>query len=128
MEIKIKYESKLVPKGFIGITLYPTIHLNLSKEMLISYYGVEKYLQILEHEKYHWVQQRELSVLKTNTFITGINFYILYVLNWMLNVLSLVRIKTAYRDICFEREACYGENFPGSLKERKKFGWVKFII
>lgn len=128
METCVKFESKLVPKGFIGITLYPNIYLGRNKEDIIRIWGQEYHDSLINHESIHLEQQRELSVFKTETFVTGINFYILYVLNWLLNILSLVRTFSAYKMICFEIEANEYEKDLVYLKSRKKFNWINFIF
>jgi len=60
-DMKIKV-SKIVPTGFVGITLWP----------FGIYVSDEKYLtsaRIINHEKIHWKQQKETL---------GIIFYLIY--------------------------------------------------
>jgi hypothetical protein len=124
----IKYNSKLIKGNVVAMALYPNIYIGKTKEVFIAHYGQYYLDKIINHESIHLAQQKELSLFKTNTFITGINFYMLYGLNWLLNILSLVRIKTAYKDICFEREANMNENNLNYLKTRKKFSWINYIF
>ena len=59
--------SKLVPKGFIGITIWPFIFLRYD----VKHHGIIRYSRLVNHEKIHLRQQIELLIIP---------FYILYVL------------------------------------------------
>lgn len=69
------------------------------------------------HEVIHILQQRELLVIP---------FYVLYFLNWLLNI--PVHWGGAYRNICFEREAYACDDIEIYLFLRKRFAWVDYII
>ncbi len=72
----------------------------------------------LNHERIHLRQQIELLVIP---------FYIFYGLNYIFNRFKYKRHDTAYRNICFEREAYQNESNLQYLKERKILNWVKYI-
>lgn len=64
---------------------------------------------LLNHEKIHWQQQKEMLILP---------FYVWYVVEWMFK---------GYRQISFEREAYENDVNPDYLKTRKKWQWVKYL-
>lgn len=72
---------------------------------------------MLNHEKIHIKQQTELLV---------VGFWILYVLNWLYN---LIRFKgdtyKAYMEIIFEREAYRNEKDLSYLNHRGLYAWTK---
>ncbi|HEY1024413.1 MAG TPA: hypothetical protein VGE26_04565 [Sphingobacteriaceae bacterium] len=73
---------------------------------------------LINHEKIHLKQQLELLILP---------FYLLYLLNYLIN---LVRYRThfqAYRNIGFEREAYSMEKDLKYLEHRKLWSWIKFL-
>lgn len=112
----IVYKSKLVPKGYAGITLYPFVFLRDTEEEIIKKRGLKGYNKLINHEKIHLAQQLELLV---------IFFYILYVLNFIFNV---IRGSTkAYKDIIFEKEAYDKENDLKYLNKRKFWRWIRYI-
>ena len=97
--------SKLVPKGFIGITIWPFIFLRYDE----VYHGGERYTRLVNHEKIHLEQQKELLIIP---------FYILYV---------TFALFYGYKNIPFEREAHKFENNSFYLKNRKLFAWIKYF-
>lgn len=106
MKIKV---SKIVPKGYIGITLWP----------FGIYVSEEKYLtdvRLLNHEKIHWEQQKELI---------GIFFYLLYGIEYIVKLFKWG--KQAYYNLAAEREANKHENDGFYLINRKRYNWLKYI-
>lgn len=73
--------------------------------------------RLLLHERIHLAQQRELLVLP---------FYVWYCLEYGYNLLVYRDRDKAYRNISFEREAYYGEQFRDYLQERKLFAFFPF--
>ena len=99
--------SKILPKGILGITLFPFIILKKK-----SY----KENQILmNHEKIHLRQQLELLVIP---------FYIWYLLAYLFNLMKYKNKNKAYRNIIFEKEAYSNEADLEYLKNRKWFGFI----
>ena len=78
-----------------------------------------RYDQVLiNHEKIHLRQQAELMVVP---------FYILYLLNYLVNIFIYRRHSKAYRNICFEREAYEYEKDQAYLQSRKWYQWIKYL-
>ena len=69
--------------------------------------------EIINHERIHSAQQRELLYLP---------FFILYLLEWLLRLLTNgLRPHAAYRALSFEREAYLHQSNPRYLKTRPPF-------
>ncbi len=100
----------LVPKGYVGITLYPLIILNES--------SLKTNKAIVNHETIHLVQQKELGVL---------GFYIWYVLEFFVKLFYYKDWNLAYRAISFEREAYACERDLKYLNNRKIWSFLKYI-
>lgn len=100
----------MVPKGFIGITLYPFIFLK-KKDL--------KENQILiNHEKIHLKQQAELLV---------VFFYLFYLIEWAIKFLKYQNSYIAYKNLSFEREAYLNEKNLNYLKTRKFWAFIKHL-
>ncbi len=100
----------MVPKGYIGITLYPFIF--LKKKDLKS----NKLL--INHEKIHLKQQVELLL---------IFFYIFYGLEWFIKYFKYKNGYIAYQNLSFEREAYKNEKNFNYLKTRKFWAFIKYL-
>ncbi|MCV6629894.1 MAG: hypothetical protein OIF50_08550 [Flavobacteriaceae bacterium] len=103
--------SKIFPKEFIGLTLWPIIFLK------------EKHMKgdwvLLNHERIHLRQQWELWVLP---------FYVFYGVEWFLRfVYYRFDGYKAYRMISFEQEAYAMENHLDYLQYRKTFSFLKYL-
>lgn len=103
-------QTRLVPEGdILAITLFGLV-LTRHKEL------VDKY--VLNHELIHCHQQLEWLYLP---------FFVLYGLEWLLNILrqKLTRGKIsfdrAYREISFEREAYAHDHDLGYLRRRRLY-------
>ncbi|MFC3561248.1 hypothetical protein [Pedobacter jamesrossensis] len=90
-----------------GMAIFPFIL--LKKES----YKSDK--QIVNHEKIHLRQQLELLVFP---------FYLLYLINYLINLLRYKKHDLAYRKIIFEKEAYRYENDLNYLKNGNWFGWL----
>ena len=73
---------------------------------------------IINHEKIHLRQQLELLVFP---------FYILYVINYLINLIRYQNHHTAYLNIIFEKEAYKYDLNPEYLKNGNWYGWFKLI-
>lgn len=108
MQIKV---SKIVPKGYAGITLWP----------FGIYVSKPEYLddaRIINHEFIHWEQQKELF---------GIFFYLLYGIEYVVKLFKWK--KEAYRNIAAEREAYkFEDKLLYLIHERKRYAWLKYIF
>ena len=98
-----------IPKGYIGITLWP-FGIYVIPNIKNSY--------TVNHEKIHWAQQKELPVL----------FYVLYGLFYIVNLCRYkFDTKKAYYAIPFEIEAYIQEDNTEYLQERYDYAWLKYI-
>jgi hypothetical protein len=73
---------------------------------------------LIRHENIHLQQQIELLVIP---------FYLLYVINYLVNLLQYKNHQQAYIKIIFEREAYQHENDVDYLTNRKLWGWIKYL-
>ena len=73
--------------------------------------------KILRHGFIHFRQQLELLILP---------FYVLYLMNYLLNLMVFREHDRAYRNILFEREAYANEANPEYLKHRRYFAWLRY--
>lgn len=88
-----------------AITLYPFV--------FVKGEGSEK---MINHENIHLEQQKELWI---------IGFYVLYLLDWALNLAKGMTKKEAYRNIIFEKEAYDNDDNLAYLKTRTPMSWRK---
>ena len=100
----------LVPKGYVGITIFPFIFLK------------HKFLKtnnhLVNHEKIHLKQQLELLILP---------FYFWYSLEFLIRFIVYRNWNKAYRNISFEREAFVNEKDLNYLKSRPLLNFINFI-
>ncbi len=99
----------VVPKGYVGITLYPFVLLR-DENMRFN-------TTLINHESIHLQQQLELLVIP---------FYLLYVSEFLLKLLYYKNWTTAYQNISFEREAYTNEKDLNYLKLRPFWSFMKF--
>ena len=100
----------LIPKGFVGITIFPFIFIK-NREL-------KRNKVLINHEKIHLKQQLELLILF---------FYIFYFLEWLFKFLKYKNAYTAYLNISFEREAYKEEENLNYLKERKNWAFINYL-
>lgn len=72
---------------------------------------------LLNHERIHLHQQLELLIVP---------FYILYFINYLVNLVKYCEHHKAYFNIIFEKEAFNNEKNPNYLSNRQLFGWLSF--
>lgn len=73
---------------------------------------------LINHEKIHLRQQAELLIIP---------FYILYLLNYLINLAAYRKHGQAYLNIVFEREAYNNEADNTYLTNRKWFSWYRYL-
>lgn len=107
-----------VLKGYFAVSFFPFIFTKLKKnEYVLSQIkkgasvkiAERKWAIIINHEKIHLAQQRELLIIP---------FYVLYGISFLRNYLKYKNRKEAYRNIIFEREALHNENSFEYLSKR----------
>jgi len=107
MIIVIKY---LIPKGFQGWVLFPFVFLKDKK--------LKRNPVFMNHERIHLRQQMELLVLP---------FFLWYGIEYLFRWIQYRNRHQAYRNISFEREAYQNENALDYLKQRRLFGFFKYL-
>ena len=100
----------LIPKGFVGITLWPFVLLASDQQ--------RRNPVTVFHERIHLRQQIEMLVVP---------FFIWYGLEYLMRLLQYKDRKRAYRNISFEREAYGNEKSPDYLKSRAFWRFLYFI-
>ena len=80
-------------RNYVGLTLWPFI--------FVKEDTLKKDVILINHEKIHLKQQRELLILP---------FYIWYICEWLFRTLLYLNSYRAYQNISFEREAYANEN------------------
>ena len=79
----------------------------------------KRFSRILRHEQIHLKQMNELLVIP---------FYVLYVLNFIINLIRYrFNIRMSYYNIIFEREAYRGQYIKDYLQKREVFAWVRLL-
>ena len=113
--MKIIYNSKLLKiitfgiKWVSGITLYPFIILKNE---------CSSDNEILNHEKIHIAQQKELLVFP---------FMLWYIIEFIIRLIIYWDSKKAYKNICFEKEAYDNDHDFNYLKTRRIFSFCKYL-
>jgi len=108
--MKVIY-NKLIPvKGFIAINLFGIIFSRKEKKPL------EK--RTVNHELIHTKQMLETLF---------VFFYLIYGIHFLIQLVRFRNWKTAYRNVCFEREAYYFQYHENYLKRRRLFYWIKLF-
>lgn len=72
----------------------------------------------MNHEFIHFRQQIELLILP---------FYIIYILNYLINLILYHNHQQAYRNILFEREAYENDAKLNYLADRKFASWTTYL-
>ncbi|WP_217277352.1 hypothetical protein [Pedobacter foliorum] len=72
---------------------------------------------LINHERIHFKQQLELLIIP---------FYILYLLNYLINLIRYKNHYLAYFNILFEKEAYHFDDDLSYLTHRKVFAWIRF--
>jgi hypothetical protein len=99
--------TRLVP--YSAIALYPFI--------LVKKQEMKENNILINHEKIHHRQQLELLIVP---------FYILYFINYIVNLIRYKKHFKAYKEIIFEREAFAMDENLEYLKQRKFCAFLKF--
>ena len=73
---------------------------------------------LLNHERIHLKQQAELLVIP---------FYVLYLINYLINIAKYRNHDKAYLNIVFEQEAYAKDADPSYLKCRKMYSWLRYF-
>nr|WP_299101824.1 hypothetical protein [uncultured Winogradskyella sp.] len=101
----------LVPRGYVGITIFPFV--------LLKFEGLRGSKTLLNHEKIHLKQQIELLIVP---------FFIIYVIEFLIKLVTYRNWDLAYKNISFEREAYANEKDLDYLKSKSFYSFVNYFI
>jgi len=73
---------------------------------------------VVNHEKIHFCQQLELFIFP---------FYLLYGINYLINLARFKNHSQAYFNLCFEKEAYANDDNSGYIKARNLYSWLKHL-
>lgn len=83
--------------------------------VLFVHHGVYLSNELINHERIHTAQQREMLF---------VFFYIFYMIEWLVR---LPMRGNAYRNISFEREAYANQRNLDYLKSRPLYAWRRYL-
>ena len=99
----------IVPRGYLGITIFPF--------MFLKYSALKGNAVLINHEKIHLRQQMELLIIP---------FFIIYTFEFLFRLVQNKNWNLAYRNISFEREAYAKEKDLNYLKSRSFWTFFKY--
>ncbi len=100
--------TKFIP--YSAMALYPFI--------FIKKHELKNDIVLINHERIHHRQQLELLIVP---------FYLIYFINYLINLFRYKNHFAAYKEIVFEREAFAMDKNLEYLKHRKLFAFLKFF-
>ncbi|WAC01716.1 hypothetical protein N7U66_17710 [Lacinutrix neustonica] len=106
----ILFSKYLVPKGYVGITIFPFV--------VLKHHALKGNRVLVNHEKIHLKQQIELLVIL---------FYVFYGIEFMVRLIKYKNWNMAYKNISFEREAYTNENNLEYLNTRTFWMFFSYI-
>lgn len=106
----VVFSKYLVPKGYLGITIFPFVILKHSR--------LKKDVVLMNHERIHLRQQLELLVLP---------FFIFYSFEFLIRLFQYKSWHLAYKQISFEREAYTKEKDLNYLKSRSFWSFINYF-
>ena len=102
----------------VHLSFLPASGMAIFPFVLIKYAKLEADRQIINHELIHLRQQIELLIIP---------FFMLYLLNYLFNLIRYRNHDRAYRNIIFEREAYCNDSNYSYLSNRKFATWIKYL-
>lgn len=99
----------IVPRGFIGITIFPF--------MFLKNKALKANTVLVNHEKIHLRQQLELLIIP---------FFVIYGIEFLVRLIQYKNWNIAYRNISFEREAYKNEKDLNYIKLRPFMAFIHF--
>jgi len=106
----IIFSKYIVPKGYLGITIFPFV--------ILRHNSLKQDSALINHERIHLKQQLELLVLP---------FFIIYSFEFLIRLFQYKSWHLAYRNISFEREAYANEKDLNYLKSRSFWNFIKYL-
>lgn len=107
--MKIIYNGLIPAKRFVAMTVWPLLFVRKEFDNMEMPF-------VFNHERIHAAQQKELLL---------VGFYIIYLYEWIRNLIRYKDSAKAYRMISFEAEAYLNEYDLNYLKRRKHFAQWK---
>ncbi|SMC70142.1 hypothetical protein [Pedobacter africanus] len=102
---------------FIIVPKIPANAMALFPFILLKNKGQKADPVLINHERIHLRQQLELLVFP---------FYLLYLFNYLVNLIRYKNHYLAYFNIVFEKEAYACDHKPLYLRNRPFFAWLKY--
>ncbi|TYA59709.1 hypothetical protein [Formosa maritima] len=106
----IVYSKYIVPKGYLGISIFPFV--------ILKHESLKQDVVLINHERIHLRQQLELLVLP---------FYIIYGFEFLIRLFQYKSWHLAYKEISFEREAYTNEKDLNYLKSRSFWSFIHYF-
>lgn len=106
----ILISTQIVPKGFLGLTIYPFIFLKNKR--------LKTQRVLVNHERIHLKQQLEMMIVP---------FFLFYILEFCFRLLKYKNCRQAYKNISFEREAYRNEANMDYLKSRPFWSFLSYL-
>ena len=106
----IVFSKYIVPKGYLGITIFPFV--------ILRHNSLKQDSVLINHERIHLKQQLELLVLP---------FFIIYSFEFLIRLFQFKSWHLAYRNISFEREAYTNEKDLDYLKSRSFWNFITYL-
>lgn len=114
--ILIKDNQLLPTEGYSAITIWPFVFVDTDSQ---KWKDEDRRKELLNHEKIHLEQQKELLVLP---------FYLLYFLDIFVKLFIYSDYGEAYRNSIFEKEAHEHDKDLEYLEKRKRWNYLIKII
>jgi len=105
----------LFGKRTLGFTFYPFIFIRRSWAEKVPKSTLD---ETINHERIHIRQQIELLIIP---------FYLWYIIEFLVRIISSKTVYDAYMKISFEREAYNNDSDPEYLQKRKFWGFLKYL-
>ncbi|MEJ7780706.1 MAG: hypothetical protein WKF68_14075 [Daejeonella sp.] len=102
----------------VHLSFLPAAGMAIFPFVLIKYRELKADRQIINHELIHLRQQIELLIIP---------FFILYLINYLVNLIKYRHHDRAYRNIIFEREAYENDANYSYLKNRRFASWIRYL-
>jgi hypothetical protein len=109
-QFMILISKYLVPRGYVGMTLFP---FDILKKR-----SLKDDVFLVNHENIHLKQQIELLVIP---------FFLWYGIEFLVRLVQYQQCQLAYRNISFEREAYVNEHDLEYFRRRRFWGFLRYL-
>lgn len=126
--MKIIYNRFIPFKGYLAINIFGVLFVRHQYKETLSK-STRYTTEVFNHESIHTEQMKDFAKFLpecVQTYVGGVLFYLVYVIEWLLKMMRYGTIYDGYRNISFEKEAYDHEKDLMYLQNRKVFGqWRK---